>query len=171
MLSSYWFRQKNKITYVKYQTTATVCNNTFVGHTNVNMSAVMDKQHKATLATKFWHEIRQRQHIRGLCWYKRQSCLVCSVLQSESVQFCHKPIKMLTAVTSFCIFLSIYKSGTRGLSEPSSGSTQQVCVLSDEVVREPEHKDRLCCCYSHGEVHPQLVPGSSHQLALRRRFR
>lgn len=33
-------------------------------------------------------------------------------------------------------------------------------VLSDEVVGEPVHKDGLRCGYSHGQVHPQLVPGS-----------
>lgn len=43
----------------------------FVRHTNVNMSAVVDKQHKATLATKCWHEIRQRQHISGVCADRR----------------------------------------------------------------------------------------------------
>lgn len=36
--------------------------------------------------------------------------------------------------------------------------------LSDEVESEPVHENGLCCCYSHGEVHPQLVSGSSHQL-------
>lgn len=87
------------------------------------------------------------------------------------MQFCVKPIKMLTAFTSFCVFLSVYKKGgvTRG-PKPSSCSTQCVRVLSDQVVREPEHKDGLCRRYRHGEVHPQLVPGSSHQLALCRRF-
>lgn len=44
-------------------------------------------------------------------------------------------------------------------------------VLSDEVVGEPVHEDGLCCCYGHGEVHPQLVPGSSHRPTLRRRLR
>lgn len=144
----------------------------FVRHTNVNMSAVVDKQHKATLATKCWHERRQRQHISGVCADRRgrsawfAPCSTVSLYSSAiSPSKCWLPSRL------FCIFLSIYKSGTRGLSEPSSASTQQVCVLSDEVVREPEHEDRLCRCYSHGEVHPQLVPGSLHQLALRRRFR
>lgn len=32
---------------------ATICNNTFVVHTNLNMSTEIDKQLKATLDTKF----------------------------------------------------------------------------------------------------------------------
>lgn len=44
-------------------------------------------------------------------------------------------------------------------------------LLSDEMVGEPVHEDGLRCCYRHGEVHPQLVPGSSHQLPLSRRLR
>ena len=43
-------------------------------------------------------------------------------------------------------------------------------LLSDEVVGEPVHEDGLCSCYRHGEVHPQLIPGSSHQPALCRRL-
>lgn len=43
-------------------------------------------------------------------------------------------------------------------------------VLSDEVVGEPVHEEGLCRRYRHGEVHPQLVPGSSHQPPLCRRL-
>lgn len=46
-----------------------------------------------------------------------------------------------------------------------------VQVLSDEMVGEPVHEDGLCCCYRHGEVHPQLVSGSSHQPPLCCRLR
>lgn len=33
-------------------------------------------------------------------------------------------------------------------------------LLSDQVVGEPVHQDGLRRRYRHGEVHPQLVPGS-----------
>ena len=43
--------------------------------------------------------------------------------------------------------------------------------LSDQVVGEPVHEEGLGCSYRHGQVHPQLVPGSPHQPSLRGRLR
>jgi len=43
-------------------------------------------------------------------------------------------------------------------------------ALSDQVVGEPVHEDGLRRRDRHGEVHPQLVPGSSHQTPLGRRL-
>lgn len=44
-------------------------------------------------------------------------------------------------------------------------------VLSDQVIGEPVHEERLHCSDGHGQVHPQLVPGAPDQNTLGRSLR
>lgn len=53
----------------------------------------------------------------------------------------------------------------------NAGGVFFASVLSDQVIGEPVHEERLHCSDGHGQVHPQLVPGAPDQNTLGRSLR
>lgn len=110
-------------------------------------------------------------------WSESYKCVVLSLsLGSDGIssrQLWPLCVSSKSSFSDVCVFLSVFQ-GVRWRSDSKVHllhNEHVFRVLSDKVVGEPVHEDGLCCRYRHGEVHPQLVSGSSHQPPLRRRLR